>query len=72
MMNKRLLCLLYSIGQKLPGGWYAVVMEKLDGEHIIDTDSISDRVKLSLKRAIYLITRKTMTLCMITIKTLSL
>ena len=36
-----------------------MVMEKLDGEHIIiDTDSISDRVKLSLKRAIYLMYEK--------------
>ena len=45
--------------QPLPGGWYAVVMEKLDGEHVaIDTDSISDGVKQSLKRDVDLMHEK--------------
>jgi serine/threonine protein kinase len=43
--------------QSLPGGWYAVVMEKLDGKHI-DTDSINDRVKQSLKGAVNLMHEK--------------
>ena len=43
--------------EPLPGGWYAVVMEKLDGEHI-ETDSINDGVKQSLKRAVDLMHEK--------------
>ena len=42
----------------LPGGWYAVVMDKLEGHSITETTDVSDKVKQSLRKAVNLMHEK--------------